>query len=186
MTISQADAEAVARICTALSDAASRLAAAGARTEALAAYEPPRRVALVVHRSERMRPLGRVWRLGVLLLGVGVARPSDSAPPVLSATGSLTRAHEPGRPTFVAASAERRRQVRVAAYRGRFAPGESVNFGARPIPLDESLVEASGPLLVRDGNAFVRWSANTPEALAGFDAYLAERVALLASPPQGA
>ncbi|MHA7985151.1 hypothetical protein ACX9R5_05020 [Rathayibacter sp. CAU 1779] len=192
-----------------LTDAAARLGAAGARSEALAEYVPAGRV-LLVPRPERLRPLGAVWRLGVLLLGVpgaaagegtgrgtaadatgdgsGRAAGSDASArqPRLYATGSLTRPAEPGRPTFIAASAERRRQLRVAAYRGHFRPGESVNFDARPIALDASLVGASGPLTVRDGVTYVRWSPSDPTAVTPFDPYLAERVGLLADPPEGA
>ena len=170
----------VGRVRAALADAAARLAAAGARTEALAEYVPPGRL-LMVPRPERMRRLGSVWRLGVLLL--------DAAPgtePALYATGSITRAHEPGRATYVAASAERRRQLRVAAFRGHFDAGETVNFDAEPIALDQSLVGASGALTVREGAAFVRWSAADPDALVRFEDYLADRVDLLVSPPDGA
>ncbi|WP_240977315.1 hypothetical protein [Planctomonas sp. JC2975] len=160
---------------------------------------------MLVPRAERLRPLGTVWRLGVLLLGV----PGDAAgeasgeqvddepghgagslatvpEPRLYATGSLTRPAEPGRPTFIAESAERRRQLRVAAYRGHFRHGESVNFDARPVALDASLIGASGPLTVNDGIASVRWNTSDPAALTPFDAYLGERVALLADPPEGA
>jgi len=193
--VSAADEAALARVRAVLTDAAARLAAAGARTEALAEYVPPSRV-LLVPRPERLRPLGSAWRLGVLLLMAEGADDSHSSSPTagespmrlpaLFATGSLTRAHEPGRTTFIAASAERRRQLRVAAFRGHYPPGTSVNFDAAPIPLDSSLVGAPGPLTVRDGDAFVRWVPSNPDALTGFDAYLAERVALLVDPPQGA
>ena len=191
-----ADEAAIARVRAALADAAARLAAAGARTEALAEYVPPSRV-LLVPRPERLRPMGSVWRLGVLLLVAEGADDTASTtgepagdmptlPPALFATGSLTRAHEPGRTTFIAASAERRRQLRVAAFRGHYPSGTSVNFDAAPIPLDASLVGASGPVTVRDGAAFVRWVPSNPDALTDFDAYLAERVALLADLPEGA
>lgn len=196
VTISAADEAAIARVRVALTDAAARLAAAGARTEALAEYVPPTRV-LLVPRPERLRPLGTVWRLGVLLLmaegaddtasTTGDAAADIQAPsPALFATGSLTRAHEPGRTTFIAASAERRRQLRVAAFRGHYPPGTSVNFDAAPIPLDASLAGASGPVTVHDGAAFVRWVPSNPDALTDFDAYLTERVALLVDPPIGA
>lgn len=190
--VSPEDEAAIDRVRRALADAAARLAAAGARAEALAEYVPAGRT-LLVPRAERLRPLGRVWRLGVLLL---LASPENAkqaeraeradSPPVLFATGSLTRAGEPGRPTYVAASSERRRQLRVAAYRGHFAPGTSVNFDARPIRLDAGLVGASGPLTVQHGAACVRWTPSNPDALTPFDTYLAERVALLVTPPEGA
>lgn len=190
----------IGRIETALVDAAARLTTAGARTEALAEYVPAGRT-LLVPRAERMRRLGSVWRLGVLLLAADVEGPTGSAGsdgsggrtgngapavPALYATGAITRAHEPGRTTYIAASAERRRQLRVAAHRGRFDPAETVNFDATPIAVDESLVGASGVLTVRDGEAYVRWSPTTPDAATPFAAYLAERVDLLVSPPEGA
>ena len=174
------DGAAIAQVRTRLLDAAARLSEAGARTEALAEYVPARRV-LLIPRPERMLRVGTVWRLGVVLLAVGAG---DE--PVLYATGSITRAHEPGRTTYIAASAERRRQLRVAAYRGRFGPEETVNFDAPPIAVDESLVGASGPLTVHAGTAYVRWSATDRNALVAFDDYLAERVDLLVSPPEGA
>jgi hypothetical protein len=201
--IADADAAAIERVRAGLTDAAARLLAAGARTEALAEYEPPGRV-LLIRRAERLRPVARVWRLGVLLLGAGIhgvdarragVRGTDvlgatvlsaDAPPLLYATGSITRSHEPGRPTYQAESAERRRQLRVAAYRGHFAPGESVNFGAAPIALDASLVGASGVLTVGNGRALVRWNTADPYVTTDFDAYLADRVALLVDPPAGA
>jgi hypothetical protein len=184
------DLAAVEAVHAALVDAAARLAEVGARTEALAEYVPARRT-LLVPRAERLRPIGDVWRLGVVLLasGVGDGGNVSGAEPALYATGSLTRSHEPGRPTYQAASAERRRQLRVAAYRGHFRPGTTVNFDAKPIPIDESLIGASGPLTVRDGVALVRWSESSTfdaDALTPFIPYLAERVALLAAPPEGA
>ena len=45
---------------------------------------------------------------------------------------------------------------------------------------------ASGPLVVRDGEVLVRWSHAQPDALMPLDRYLADRVDLLAHPPQGA
>lgn len=185
------DAEAVARVRAALKDAAARLVAAGARTEALAEYVPATRT-LMIPRPERMRRLGTVWRLGVLLLaadpvaGAHAAQIGGPETPALYATGSITRAHEPGRTTYIAASAERRRQLRVAAYRGHFSPEETVNYDATPLAVDESLVGASGVLTVQSGAAYVRWMPSSPDSLARFDAYLAERVALLEHPPAGA
>lgn len=186
-----ANAAAIEAVRAGLVDAAARLAAAGARTEALAEYEAPGRV-MLIPRAERLRPVGRVWRLGVILLGVtgdrtdGRDEHGADAPPAVYSTGSVTRSHEPGRPTYQAASAERRRQLRVAAYRGHFAQGETVNYDAVPIALDESLVGSSGVLTVVDGCALVRWSPTDPEATTDFDAYLADRVGLLVDPPGGA
>lgn len=157
-------------IRTAGAGAAARLAAAGARDEALAEFVPERR-AYGIRRRPRMRPLGRVWRLGVLLLD------ADGA---FLATGEVTRATPPGHPNFQSASGEARRAHRAAAFAGPFARGEVVNFDARPID-PEAPAE---PILVEGDRVFVRWSpAGAPAPL---DAYLEERVALLAHPPEGA
>lgn len=115
-----------------------------------------------------MVPLGRVWRLGVFLLGV------DGT---LYATGHTTRAVDPKHPGYQSISAEERRDYRAAAFRGAFATGETVNFDAELIARD---VEAESPLVLRGGQALVRWRANAPDdALAPFASYLAERVELL-------
>ena len=57
---------------------------------------------------------------------------------------------------------------------GHFAPGETVNFDAAPIGLDESLVGASGVLAVERGHALVRWNTADPDVTTDFDAYLAD------------
>jgi hypothetical protein len=160
-----------------LADAATRLAAAGARDEALATFVPEHRV-MLVRRKATMLPLGRVWRLGVLLL---------DADGRLYATGSTTRALEPGRRAYQSQSAELRREYRGAAFRGPFERGETVNFDAAPIELqDDGLRESQGPLVLRGEEAMVRWDQSSPDALALLDEYLADRVRLLVDPPEGA
>jgi hypothetical protein len=126
-----------------------------------------------------MQPLGRVWRLGVVLL-----TPDGE----LLATGGITRAVEPGHPGHVALSVEDRREHRAAAFRGPFARGETVNYDAVPIPLTaEALRTGAGPLLLRDGRVLVRWSASLgDDAAVPFAPYLTERVDLLLHPPEGA
>jgi hypothetical protein len=160
--------------------AAEQLAAAGVRDEALGVYEQPKS-RFGVKREPLIRPLGRVWRIGALLL--------DRSGNVW-ATGSITRVTEPGRAQFVAHSAEVRRAYRAAAQRGHFDPGDTVNHGATPIPLDDTLIArpdsaTTGPLVVRDGEPFVRW-APTAEATIPLEEYLADRVDLLVHPPEGA
>jgi len=161
-----------------LAETAAALAAAGARDEALARFVPARRV-LGLPRAPAMRPLGRVWRLGVFLL---------DADGTLRATGGITRAVEPGHPGHVAASIEDRREHRAAAFRGPFARGETVHYDAPAIPLDaERLRAATGPLFLRDGRALVRWSPSVDEASAApLAGYLRERADLLLHPPEGA
>ena len=81
-------------------------------------------------------------------------------------------------------SGEERREIREAARRAGFAAGETVNFDADALPLDDTLGSV-GPIVLRDGSLFVSWNALAPESLAPFDGYLRERVELLADPPQG-
>jgi hypothetical protein len=172
------DEIAVAEIRELLAAAVTRLNTAGARDEALATFVPRHRRMLVT-REAVLQPAGRVWRLGVLLLD------RDG---VLRATGSITRATEPGRPAYQSESAETRRAYRAAAQRGHFAPGETVNYDAEPIELSAAgLRDARGPLFVRNGRALVRWSPTTADTDAvDFRGYLTERVGLLADPPEGA
>lgn len=164
-------------IRVALTDAAARLAAGGARDEALAQFVPERRVMLLT-RTAAMLPLGRVWRLGVLLL---------SADARVYATGSITRALEPGRRAYQSQSAEIRRAYRGAAFRGPFERGETVNFDARPIEVEEGALRGSrGPLVLRGDEALVRWDPSSAAALVSLGDYLAERVRLLVEPQEGA
>jgi hypothetical protein len=158
-----------------LRETAARLAAAAVRDEAVGEYVEPKPV-LGVRRDPTMRHLGRAWRIGALLLA------ADGS---VRATGSITRVTEPGRAQFVSRSMEVRRAYRAAAVKGRFEAGETVNHGTVPIPLDASLVDATGPLFVHGGEVLVRWSA-TAEAAVPLAAYLRDRVALLLDPPQGA
>jgi len=172
------DAEAIGRIHVSIQDAVAALTTAGARQEALAEFIPARRT-LGIRREPALRRIGSVWRLGVFLL--------DDAG-TLFATGTLVRATPPGRPQYQSRSAEHRRALRAAAQRGHFRDGETVDFDAVPIPLDaDALRTSTGPLFLLDGRALVRWSAAADDAHArAFDAYLSERVDLLAHPPEGA
>lgn len=170
------DERAVAAARAAVADAVEALSAAGARDEALAVYVPRQRK-LLIPREPVLRPAGRVWRLGVLLLDAGGG---------LHATGQLVRATPPGRTQYISASAETRRAYRAAAERGHFRDGETVNFDAPPIELTAgALSAADGPVLLRDGRVLVRWSATAAQHV-DFADYLAERVDLLTNPPEGA
>jgi hypothetical protein len=171
-----ADAQAVADARRTLADTAARLVAAGAPTEAVAAFEPATR-RFGIPRKARLIPLGRVWRLGVLLLEEGGG---------VRATGRVTRAVPPGHPGHMAVSTEERREVRAAAHRGPFPAGSTVHYDAEPVELTpEALTGATGPLFLEDGRVQVRWSLSA-SAGRDLDAYLAEREALLLHPPQGA
>ncbi|TAM70671.1 MAG: hypothetical protein EPN48_04740 [Microbacteriaceae bacterium] len=192
------DEAAVAGIRSSLRAAAENLEATHAPDEALARFVPARRALLVMRKPAALIPLGRVWRLGVFLLGVppvgagqpGVS-PAESAPTgfdvTLYATGKTTRAVDPLYRGFQSVSAETRRDYRGAAFRGPFERGETIDFDAPALELDaDSLRSSSGPLLLRDGEAQVRWAATIGTATVPFDAYLAERVDLLVHPPPGA
>lgn len=178
MADDEGDAAVLAGIRADVDRAVERLTAAGARDEALAEYVPERRV-LGVPRKPVLKPLGRVWRLGVFLLG------ADGA---LYETGAATRALEPGRPAYQSASAEQRREYRAAATRGRFPHGETVNFDAVPVVLEaDALRDSAGRLFLRADRPLVRWNATAGDADAvELGAYLADRVELLAEPPPGA
>ncbi|MCR8671895.1 hypothetical protein, partial [Agrococcus sp. HG114] len=149
------------------------LAEARARDEALAEHVVPKPL-LGIARRPTMRPLGRAWRLGALLLE------RDGS---VWRTGISTRVTEPGRPQFHSASVEQRRAYRAAALHGGFPLGETVNHGVSPIPLDEALIGAAGPLTVREGRALVRWGADAPVPL---ERYLDDLADLLLHPPEGA
>jgi hypothetical protein len=159
-----------------LARSATALAEAGARREVLAEFVPGRRM-LGVPRAARMTPVGRVWRLGVVLL--------DDAGAAW-ATGRVVRSERPSRKSVTAEAVAEQRAYRAAAAKGGIAEGETVNFDASPIDLDEfARVGASGPLVLLDDQVLVRWSPTQPDALAPLERYLAERVDLLAHPPQG-
>jgi hypothetical protein len=172
-----ADEEAVRRARGLLGGASARLADGGIADEAVAVFEPAARRFGVLRRA-RLRPVGRGWRLGVLLL---------AADGTVRATGSVTRAVPPGHPGHMATSTEERREVRAAAFRA-FPAGATVNFDAPVIELTpEALRDARGPLLLRDGRVLVRWSVSAgDDAARDLEPYLGERVSLLLDPPQGA
>ncbi|SEC50305.1 hypothetical protein SAMN04489806_3075 [Paramicrobacterium humi] len=176
---SDAAEAAIAQITALLAEARDRLTAASIADEPLADYQGRQRRLLVFVRDSRMVQIDRVWRLGVFLLD------HDGA---LFATGETTRAVDPGWPQHQAASAEVRREYRGAAQRGGFPAGQTVNFNAAPIELDAAALAAStGPLFLRDGAPFVRWSHNVgDEGAIPFERYLAERLELLLHPPEGA
>lgn len=168
------DRAAIERARELLRATAARLADADARDEALARYEEPKALLGVIHRRPTMRPIGRAWRLGALLLQ------DDGS---VWATGISTRVAEPGRPQHHTASVEIRRGYRAAALQCGFPMGETVNHSIAPVALDESLVGADGPLCVRGGEAWVRWGFDAPVPLAR---YLDDLADLLLHPPEGA
>ena len=128
-----------------------------------------------------MRPIGEVWRLGVLLLDTSGA---------LWAAGQATRAAERGRVGYQSVSREHRRDIAAAGLRGGYAVGTPVNFDAMPLPLSETAVRELGddsPLGWAGGQVRVRWRAGaTLEGAATLEQYLGERAELLIHPPLAA
>ncbi|ANJ29051.1 hypothetical protein ATC03_17855 [Agromyces aureus] len=160
-----------------VADAVAELRSAGARQETLAELVPERRV-LGIPRAARMTPVGRVWRLGVLLLD------EDGG---AWDTGRVVRAERAARKSITSESVAEQRALRAAAVKGGIHEGETVAFDASPVDFDALARDAtSGPLVVRDGEVFVRWSPAQPDALSPFERYLADRVGLLAHPPERA
>jgi hypothetical protein len=151
-----------------LADTAARLDVAGVKDEALGVLRAPRGFSFFT-RPEGMRPVGRAWRLGALLLT------RDAR---LLATGEVTRAVEPGRAaTNRSPAGQRRREIRLAASRGPFAEGEVVNFDFESISLDhESLRSGTQRVALLGDTLMVRWDDREPVP---FDRYFADRVALL-------
>ncbi|WP_430647254.1 hypothetical protein [Agromyces sp. GXS1127] len=175
-------ADATARARDAVDRAVQVLAEASARTETLAEFVPGHRV-LGMPRAPRMRVIGPIWRLGALLL---------DADGRLYSTGRVVRAERAVRRSVLAESVAEQRAYRAAAIRGGIPEGASVVFDAVPLELDaEALGSGAGPLVLTtspDGEAVVgvRWNPNSADAVLPLASYLAERVELLAHPPQGA
>jgi hypothetical protein len=139
---------------------ARMLYGAGARDEALATLKPARRF---VPSQPTLLPVGRAWRLGVLLL----ARDGT-----LYATGHVTRAIEPKDfNSDKTVAGEQRRAEQRAAARGPFARGEAVNYGFEVL----DLAEPAHPLAVEDGQIVVL-GQYAPVPL---EKYLADHAALL-------
>lgn len=154
-----------------------RLLAAEIPTEAVGAYESSRRRFLFT-RAERIVPLTRAWRLGILLI--------DEEGQLRSA-GATLRAHQPPAILgYASESARHRDELRHAAIRGGFAEGETVHYDTYVI--DCEIVRAeTGPISLRDGRPVVRWHLNTSLTSAiPLEQYLEERLELLIHPPLGA
>lgn len=154
---------------------------AGVEPEALAVFEPAGRRLLLFPKPATMRAIGRVWRLGSLLLDTEAG---------LWASGRATRAAERGRPGYQSVSREERRDFAAAALHGGFPAGTPVNFDAVPLAFDEDSLRSLGPdspLGFSGGEIRVRWRAGaTLENAPTLAAYLRERSELLIHPPTGA
>lgn len=154
----------------ALTAAVRRLEASGARDEGLGRDIAERRVWGIPRRA-RVIPAGRVWRLGVLLLG----RAGEAY-----ATGDILRASEEVRRGYTAESARARAQRNAAARRGGFAEGDVVNVGWHP--LDPARPDGV-VLRLHDGMPQVRWNPRFTAGWIDLGAYLDERIELLLSAP---
>ncbi|MEO7123326.1 MAG: hypothetical protein ABI400_09485 [Lacisediminihabitans sp.] len=170
--------EPVTKIRETFAEVASRLERSGAKDE-IRADLTTRRLLLGLVRPPVFVPRGRVWRLGVLLLG------HDQT---LYATGLITRVTDTPRPTFQSNAAEERRGYRALALRSGLPKGATVNFNAPVIALDRaSLRDSTGPLFLQDDLPSVRWSHSLGgEMTMSLDDYLRDRVELLVHPPEGA
>ena len=146
-----------------------RLDAAGVHDESLAVWKHSRGV-LGLGASDSLVPVGRAWRLGVLLLG------RDGS---LYSTGEVTRAVTPGRAAVNrSAAGEQRRAIRATAAR-TFPRGEVVNYGWEPIALDDaSIASGSGALSMSDGEVRVRIDPGEI-GVVPLERYLADRVSIL-------
>lgn len=169
------DSEAVALLKNDLIDSVRLLHDSGTPTEILANYVGARR-RWGIRLAPVLRQASRVWRLGVLLLGV------DGN---LYSIGGLIRAAPVGRPQNLSLSAEERRAYRAAAERGRIPPGSTINFNARLLTLTASALQKEDHILfVRNGTIWVRWSSQSSEPREARE-YITERVAFLVSPFEG-
>jgi len=151
-----------------LEGTARRLEERGARDEALGGFERTRGI-LGIGRRVVLASHGRVWRLGVLLLG------HDRR---LYAAGSVTRAVEPRHPNYQSLSGEERREIRRIALESGFAHGEVINFEVEELALDEeSLRRGSGPLVLDGERLLVQWAPG--QGFVPLAPYLEERGRLL-------
>lgn len=149
-----------------------RLRAAGAPTEFLARTRPARRALGIIPRPATMERFGEGWRLGALVLT------TDGR---VFATGRVFRADRAVRPGQQAASAQERRDLRLAALRAGFPDGAAVDLDPEPIPLDEpARLRDGGTVVLRGDRLLVRWMPGAgDDALAPFERYLAERADLV-------
>jgi hypothetical protein len=159
---------AAAELADLLARTVTELQARRAPDEALAEIRAKRSFG-PIKRQPAMVPVGRAWRLGVLLL---------SADGSLRRTGSITRAVEPTRSQGLDSGVEARKEARRQAVRA-FAEGDAVDYDWEPIALDaESLARGSGPLSLRGRELRVQWGPAAHETR-GLAAYLADRIDVL-------
>jgi len=146
----------------------AELESIGAADEALGVLREGRGIG-PLRGQPKLVPVGRAWRLGVVLLDRAGA---------LYATGEITRAIEPQvAVTNRSAAAEVKREYRRAAVRGSFPTGETINHEFEPLDLSPNALSAGSGLLslADDGAVLVRLASGSRIPL---ERYLADRVAL--------
>ncbi|AMM20661.1 hypothetical protein AX769_11560 [Frondihabitans sp. PAMC 28766] len=164
------DDDAPARLRELLLATAGELAASGIADEALGVRKDGRGLG-PFKSAASMTPVGRAWRLGVLLLD----RDGN-----LAATGKLTRAVTPTRPQNLNSGVEVRRADRLAASRGHFVEGEVVNFDYSEVPHGATALTAGTGLISVDattGTLLVRWGG--PGERRPLADYLRDRIEML-------
>lgn len=162
--------DAPTRLRALLRDTAASLEAAGISDEALGVRREGRGVGRFRGASS-MQPVGRAWRLGVLLID----RDGN-----LAGTGTITRAVEPTRSQGLSGQVESRKADRAAASRGAFTPGEVVNVDYLEVAQDAASLAAGTGLISVDasGTLLVRWGTTDAERRPLAD-YLRDRIAML-------
>ena len=147
-----------------LAETVAELQRIGAPDEALGVLRLGRGIG-PLRTAPMLIPIGRAWRLGVLLVDVQGG---------IYATGEVTRAIEPLiAVTNRSAEAERKRELRRMAARGPFAEGDTINVDFIPLSLDEP----AEPLTREGDDLLVRLPSGSRVPL---DRYLADRVAIVA------
>ena len=119
----------------------------------------------------KLRPAGKVWRLGALCLD------ADGG---VWATGDVLVVTSPTHPNHRSAVALERNELRGMLLRVGVPEGATAVVDARPLDLDA----ADPPLVALDEGLAVLWTPGG--AAVPFEAYLRERADLLIHPPAGA
>lgn len=159
------------RLRAILTEAVDTLQAAGINSEQLASLVPSRKRWFFTQKA-RFEPTGKIWPLGVLLLGTDAE---------LYSIGETTRAVAPGYPGHVSLDRERRRELTSIAHRGPFPEGTVIHFNAHHIDIQPgSELDATSPVILDNDVALVRWNPGISSADARpFEEYIQERVQLL-------
>lgn len=167
--------EQLRRVRQALQQARAQLADSGVSDEALGRLVPAGRRWMLPRRAHFVS-LGRVWRVGILLISTADDR--------LYLLGVTTRAVQPGHHRNTAVAIEERREVQLLAWKGPFVEGDVVNYDTIEIDLAHDAIDTeANPLSVRDGVVMVQWDrGQSGAAPRPFADYLREQVALRIDP----